>query len=135
MRNMMKAVKKLKFWSRKKKKRKNHQPYYPLPPPYPPPPPPCHHCHACSSSTEPSSLHPYRHGLKLNRTMGPSRNPVSNLPQKSSSYQQYMVPEPVYGIPITHTATQERSGGLFGCVFGFGAHLFRCVFPCFHIRE
>lgn len=148
----MKAVKKLKFWSRKKKKKKNHQPYYP------PPPPPCYHCCGCSSSTEPSAP-PLPPWLEAEQNYGtfllqptlepapeltypspvhaPSRESVvePNPVERSSSYQQYMVPEPVYGIPITQTATRERSGELFGCVFSFGAHLFRCLFPCFHIRE
>ncbi|KAK9928851.1 hypothetical protein M0R45_025970 [Rubus argutus] len=50
---MIKAVKKLKLWSRKKRKRRPHPP----PPPYdPPPPPPARHqCHCCCSYTASSS--------------------------------------------------------------------------------
>lgn len=161
---MMKAMKKLKFWSKKKRKRKNHPPYYPLPPNYPPPPPPCHHFRPYSSATEPSAppLPPWFEAEQNYGTFSqpsfetapevtyPSQAKVVHQPEiveeskpvyqnvpveRSSSYQQYMVPEPVYGIPITQTDKIERSRGLFGCVFSFGGHLFRCLFPCFHIRE
>ncbi|KAK4258679.1 hypothetical protein QN277_005102 [Acacia crassicarpa] len=164
MKNMMKAMKKLKFWSRKKNKRKNYLPYCPPPPtPYPPPPPPCRHYCACSSPAEPSAppLPPWleverNHGTFLQPSFYPApevvtfpsqaqvhaqeiveepNKPVFQNMQRSSSYQQYMFPEHVYGITISQAAKKERSGGLFGCVFSFGTHLFRCLFPCFHIRE
>lgn len=157
---MIKAMKKLKLWSRKKRKKKTHQlppPHYP-PPNYPPPPPPLpsyHHCFCtCSPSTEPSApplpawLEPQQnYGTFLAPNVEPipevtyqtqaHQVPPHEITMEPKSYQQYAVSEPVYGIPINQTEAKrsERSRGLFGCVFSFGAHLFRCLFPCFHIRE
>ncbi|KAF7842825.1 auxin response factor 1-like [Senna tora] len=172
--NVIKAMKKLKLWSRKKRKKKtHHEPYYPPPPP---PPLPCHHY--CCSRTEPSApplpawLEPGRnYGTFLAPNSTTSVEPMPELvtlyesqeaqvppphqeiivePNKqvyhqtssssSSSYQQYMVSsiiseEAVYGIPIAQTSQRKRSRGVFGCVFSFGAYVFRCLFPCFHIRE
>jgi hypothetical protein len=154
---MMKAVNKLKFWSRKKRKKKTQEPYYP-------PPPPCHCCHSCYS-TQPSApplppwldleqthqaipapvLQPFPDLSYPNQTRVPIHEIVSEtspimyptLPATAStpSYQQYMAPNPVYGIPVGQTARRERTAGIFGCVINFGIHLFRCFCPCFHIRE
>lgn len=163
---MIKAVKKLKFWSRKKRKKKTHQSYYPTPPPpYPPPPPPppsrSHCCCSCySSSTQPSAppLPPTWFDSDPTRDTffsAPEPPSYSNqsefreeeigldstkplyptLPESSSSYQQYLVPNPVYGIPVSQTARREKSAGVFGCVVNFGIHLIRCFFPCYRICE
>ncbi|ONI36435.1 hypothetical protein PRUPE_1G585100 [Prunus persica] len=185
---MIKAVKKLKFWSRKKRKKKtlHHQPYYPPPPPTRPaplPPGPRHHCCSCSSSTystQPSAppLPPwldaeYTHEallapqvqpapefgyqadprqqeptMKTNADSGTTSTSSPLYLYPTSSYQQYMVPDPVYGVPIAQTQTQtqtqtprattrERSaaGGVFGCVVDFGIRFFRCFCPCFHIEK
>jgi len=135
MKNVIKAVKKLRLWSKKKrkKKRQEHEAH--------------HCCYSCSSSnTQPSApplpsswLHFERHsyGTFLPETevaQPQDSSPVSCTPN-SSSYHQYMVSvsEPVYGIPVQviHTATRrerERSSSQFG-------RLFRCLFPCFEIRE
>ncbi|KAI3707805.1 hypothetical protein L2E82_36647 [Cichorium intybus] len=51
------------------------------------------------------------------------------------SYQQYVVENPVYGVPVLQSSKTERSAGGVGCVLNIGAHLFRCFFPCFRIRE
>ncbi|KAK7331544.1 hypothetical protein VNO80_28280 [Phaseolus coccineus] len=141
MKNVIKAVKKLRFWSKKKrKKRHEHEPLY------------C--CCSCSiSNTQPSApplpsswLHVEEHsyGTFLSETevaQPPYSSPVSCTPN-SSSYHQYMVSvsEPVYGlpVPVIHTATKrerERSSGQFGRAFSFGSYVFRCLFPCFQIRE
>ncbi|XP_008218648.2 PREDICTED: uncharacterized protein LOC103318957 [Prunus mume] len=174
-RKMIKAVKKLKFWSRKKRKKKthHHQPYYPPPPPTRPaplPPGPRHHCCSCSSSTystQPSAppLPPwldaeYTHEALFAPLVQPApefgyqadprqQEPTmktnagsgtTSIYPTSSSYQQYMVPDPVYGVPVAQTTratTTERSAaaGVFGCVVDFGIRFFRCFCPCFHIRE
>ncbi|KAB1208619.1 hypothetical protein CJ030_MR7G007731 [Morella rubra] len=149
---MMKAVKKLKFWSRKKRRKKTHEPCHP--------PPTCHCCHPCYS-TQPSAP-PLPPGLDPEQTHHPFPAPVvhpvpdlsypaqtqlpdivletspivySTLPAGTSSYQQYMAPNPVYGMPVLQTARREKTGGLFGCVVNFGIHLIRCLCPCFCIRE
>ena len=152
---MMKAVKKLKFWSRKKRKKKTQEPYYP------PPPPPCHCYHSCYS-TQPSApplppwLEPEQTHLVPDISY-PSQTQLPPQPREiidvletspmyptlpaptasisSSSYQQYMVPNPVYGMPVVETARRERRAGFFGCVVNFGVHLIRCFCPCFSIRE
>ncbi|KAL3515767.1 hypothetical protein ACH5RR_022669 [Cinchona calisaya] len=172
---MMKAMKKLKFWSRKKKKKKTFFIEHP------PPPPPCHHCHyqyyypfEPSAPPLPSSSSWVDYDQENQETIyansefisftssnqdqdqdqdrarvrtyapfthtNPMQDPIS--PQDPSmqadsttSYQQYMVPNPVYGVPIVPPVRREKRGGAFGCMFAFGAHLFRCFFPCFHIRE
>ncbi|TKY71423.1 hypothetical protein E2542_SST00154 [Spatholobus suberectus] len=145
MKNVIKAVKKLKLWSKKKRK-KTHE--------YPP-----HYCCSCCSSTThtqpsapplPSSsswleveynygtfLPPPEPEIAQPQGIAIDSSPASRTP--NSSYQQYMVSvsEPVYGIPVPviHTTRREGSTGQFGCVFSFGSYLFRCLFPCFHIRE
>ena len=154
---MIKAVKKLKFWSRKKRKKKTHQPYYhPLPPP-----PPNHCCCSRYSSTQPSApplppswfdsdtnhetplapgfpepSYPSQTQQIYQEIITETSQIYPTLPERSSSYQQYMVPNPVYGIPVAQTAARrERSAGVFGCVVDFGIHLMRCFFPCYRIRE
>ena len=148
-------MKKLKFWPRKKRKKKTHHPlpYYPPPPTRPPPPPPpllpSHHCCCSCSKAEPSApplpSSWYNSGEAHESLLAAGVQPAApelEYPalliddESSSSYQQYMVPNPVYGIPVSvEAARRERSGGVFGCVVNFGMHLFRCFFPCYRIRE
>ncbi|KAL9321543.1 hypothetical protein ACSQ67_013382 [Phaseolus vulgaris] len=138
MKNVIKAVKKLRLWSKKKRKKKRHEnePHY------------C--CCSCSSSnTQPSApplpsswLHVEEHSygtfLPETEVAQPQySSPVSCTPY-SSSYHQYMVSvsEPVYGLPVPVIPTRrERSSGQFGRVCSFGSYVFRCLFPCFQIRE
>ncbi|XP_019171810.1 PREDICTED: protein enabled homolog [Ipomoea nil] len=165
---MIKAMKKLKFWSRKKKKKlikppfKDHIP--PPPPPRrppPPPPPPCCHCYYPYSPVEPSAP-PLPPGVDFGafeeethdtillaeediisiteKTSQDDGDPMSSPPENiTESYQKYMDPNPVYGVPATAAAgpaiRSERGAGGFGCVIDVGFHLFRCFFPCFHVRE
>ncbi|PWA68077.1 hypothetical protein CTI12_AA312410 [Artemisia annua] len=58
-----------------------------------------------------------------------------DVDQIGCSYQQYMVEKPVYEVPVLRSREVERSAGYVGCVFNVGAHLFRCFFPCFRIRD
>lgn len=171
---MIKAMKKLKFWSRKKKKKKSlffteqeqqqrqpptvcsshyhhHCHYYPVEPSAPPLP-------SWLDNDDDQIQDPILASDKLNPTISATsseappctikedKTPQLLSPQnstlqdeinaKSSSYQQYMAESPVYGVPVVPPqVTRERDAGAAGCVFSFGAHLFRCFFPCFHIRE
>ncbi|KAF3439316.1 hypothetical protein FNV43_RR17593 [Rhamnella rubrinervis] len=150
---MIKAVKKLKFWSRKKRKKKTHQPYH-----HPLPPPPSHCCCSCYSSTQPSApplppswfVSDINHESPLEPGFPEPSYPTQTqqiyqeivsetsqiLPERTTSYQQYMVPNPVYGVPVAQTAARrERSAGVFGCVVDFGIQLMRCFFPCYRIQE
>ncbi|KAJ9159096.1 hypothetical protein P3X46_024627 [Hevea brasiliensis] len=156
---MIKAVKKLKkFWPRKKRRKKTHQEPYYLPPP------PCHCCCSYSTPVQPSAppLPPWLVPDQTNETITapgvqhlpevgyqgqirlPSQeivvetNPACpTLPIETTqlSYQQYTVPNPVYGVPVVQTPRRERSAGFFGCVISFGVNLIRCFCPCFRIRE
>ncbi|KAF4403612.1 hypothetical protein G4B88_002465 [Cannabis sativa] len=168
---MIKAMKKLKIWSKKKRKKKalHSLPCY-LPPPSrlppPPPPPPLqapiqNWCCSCSCSCSQSKAEPsapplpsswyYDSPVEAHHESivatgiveyptssadagedGDCCDVVEDQSSSSSSYQQYMVPNPVYGIPVV-VAERERSGGVFGCVVNFGRHLFRCFFPCYRI--
>ncbi|XP_058113787.1 uncharacterized protein LOC131256765 [Magnolia sinica] len=51
------------------------------------------------------------------------------------SYQQYLAPRPVYGVPVMPVASTEKSAGLFGCVVSIGTFLIRCLCPCFRFRN
>ncbi|KAK4378730.1 hypothetical protein RND71_000592 [Anisodus tanguticus] len=162
---LTKAMKKLKFWSKKKKKRAPlleqppsppppllpcyyHCPYYPYQPSAPPLPP----WFEYEQQQQPhdDSIFTTEQGsgstsVNLNQTQDTNsqhNNNVShelNQPKPTSLDnnlpQQNMVPNQVYGVPVIAEARTERAGGAFGCVINFGAHLFRCFFPCFHIRE
>ncbi|KAK7380726.1 hypothetical protein VNO78_33242 [Psophocarpus tetragonolobus] len=115
---MMKAVKKLKFWSKKKrnKKRNEHAPQ----------------SHCCCSSTQPSAP-PLPSSSELDAEYNFNYGTFS----PNSSYQQYVasISEPVYGIPVTTTRRERSTTHRFGCVFTFGSYFFRCLFPCFHIPQ
>ncbi|XP_055816411.1 uncharacterized protein LOC129885945 [Solanum dulcamara] len=158
---LTKAMKKLKFWSKKKKKKRAplleqprsppppflpyyyHCPYnYPIQPSAPPLPPWFEYeqqqPHDDSIfTTEQGSGSNQPHGsnnAQHNDNVGEINQPKSTTSDKNLP-QQYMVPNQVYGVPIISEARTERAAGAFGCVINFGAHLFRCFFPCFHIRE
>uniref|UniRef100_A0A7N0TXR0 Uncharacterized protein n=1 Tax=Kalanchoe fedtschenkoi TaxID=63787 RepID=A0A7N0TXR0_KALFE len=51
----------------------------------------------------------------------------------SSSYQQYMVPNPVFGLPVSEKTV--RCAKFFGFFFKFGSHLLSCFCPCLRIRD
>ncbi|RVX05852.1 hypothetical protein CK203_023833 [Vitis vinifera] len=145
---MLKTLKKLKFWHRKKKKKK---PYLPPPPP-PPPPLPSPYC-CCSRPSAPplppwydaeqaydaaaaAPVPGFVYSTPQQEIVSEARPSYPTLPVTStSSYQQYMVPNPVYGIPAVPAPTKEKSAGLFGCAFEIGRYLFRCFCPCFRVRE
>ncbi|KAL1222531.1 hypothetical protein V5N11_018904 [Cardamine amara subsp. amara] len=145
---VMKTMKKLKFWSRKKRKRKQASPSQP------------HHCSceyssvAAAVAVEPTapplpfwfdetqSLCPPETSAFPWNTQLPHQqeetiveiNPL--LSQVSDvciyqSYQQYMVPNPTCGVPIVEpdAATAKRSVGIFGCVIELSSSLVRCFFP------
>ncbi|KAL7237898.1 hypothetical protein ACSBR2_004073 [Camellia fascicularis] len=157
-----KAMKKLKFWSRKNKKKKKtttHITNHHHPPP--PLPPPCHHCHSWLPAPVQPSAPPLPPWFEYDQThnsfsasaIGSSQTEFTQqeiVPELNSmyststvvpvgngntSYQQYMVPNPVYGVPVVPAARKEKATGFFGCVFNIGRHLIRCFCPCFHIRE
>lgn len=146
-------MKRLKFWSKKKRKRKAYHPlpYYPPPPPppsrpAPAPPPPLlppiihHWCSSCSRA-EPSAppLPPSWYAPDEGGDALLAAEPAEPAaPEFDVSYQQYLVENPVYGIPVSTQIAEpktERSGGLFGCVLNFGMHFVRCFFPCYSIKE
>lgn len=148
---LAKAIKKLKFWSRKKKKIKYYNieelapppptfhychPWVPVQPSAPPLPPWYDHeedqyshfgqdsCVASSSEAEFSSTLE-EIAPDFNSVYPPPTSAVSN----NTSYQQYMVPNPVYGVPVLPAVRREKKAG------GFFRHLICCFFPCFHISE
>lgn len=149
---MKKLVKKLKFWSKRKKRKKSQETYITVPVSHQT----CHCCCSCSS-TQPSAppLPPW-YDLQQNQdpVSGSGIHPVPEMvypnegvqfpnqeisadtaPMYPSSYQQYTVPNPVYGLPVMSAPRRERSEGAFGCVVNSGAHLIRCFCPCFRIRK
>ncbi|KAG8364034.1 hypothetical protein BUALT_Bualt19G0084200 [Buddleja alternifolia] len=129
----------------------------PPPPSRPPPPPPYYTVHHHYEPVQPSAppLPPwleYDHQfqemlLKSNEANSSSsasvddsisRSPEINSPDirctefqaETSSYQQYMVQDPVYDTTIVPELVKlEKNDGALGCVIGFGVHLVRCVFP------
>ncbi|XP_077236770.1 homeobox protein [Tasmannia lanceolata] len=156
---MIRALKKLKVWSRKKKKRKINTLQ----------PPTTSHCCSCSKYTQPSapplpswldfeqpqetfsrsdptceafSVPPFDpskvrtqvSSSEIISEITPLYTPVATLPV-SISYQQYLAPAPVYGVPIMPVIRQERAAGLFGCVASVGTTLMRCFCPCFRLRS
>uniref|UniRef100_A0A5B7BTH8 Uncharacterized protein n=1 Tax=Davidia involucrata TaxID=16924 RepID=A0A5B7BTH8_DAVIN len=157
---MIKAVKKLKFWSRKKKK-KNHLIEH-FPPPPPPPPPRYFHFHCSCPQFQPSApplpswleyeqTHDSIFAAEVSPVSGTASSSEAQFPPQeivpelsslydptlpvSTSYQQYMVPDPVYGMPVVSAVKRERAVGFFGCIVNIGAHLIRCFCPCFRVRD
>lgn len=172
---MIKAMKKLKFWSRKKKvKTKKKQPffteqqssesschyyhhhrchYYPVEPSAPPLP-----SWLDYNPTQETTIKGTDHFASTTTTT--TTSPMASLSRapfiteeesvpglvsssqeeeingKNTSYQQYVVENPIYGVPALPTQViSGRDTGAFGCVFSFGTHLLRCFFPCFRIKE
>lgn len=154
---MIKAAKKLKkFWPRKKKRKKTlqyHEPYYHHPP---------SSCHCCCSyptaPTQPSAppLPPWLEPeLTYEAVSAPGLQSLPELAHPSQiqvpsqeivmettpiyptlpSYQQYLVPNPVYGVPVEQKPRREKSTGFFGCFVNFCANLISCFCPCFRIQE
>ncbi|XVE91015.1 hypothetical protein DITRI_Ditri20bG0122100 [Diplodiscus trichospermus] len=158
---MFKAMNKFKFWSRKTRKRKNSSrspPYHchccyscssvqPSAPPLPswllleltqdaaaPIPVPDHQAEPFPELSYTTDQPHYPSQDMVSGPMFPASVPAPAL-ALAASYQQYMVPDPVYGLPVVQTARRERSAGFFGCVIDLGFHLIRCFCPCFHINE
>ncbi|ANM67985.1 unnamed protein product [Arabidopsis thaliana] len=143
----MKAMKKLTFWSRKKRKRKQACPSQP------------HHCSCEYSSTavavlvEPTAP-PLPYWFDETRSLCPPETSsfpwtTHHLPHQQEetiveatpllsqvsdlriyqSYQQYMVPNPTSNVHFVEPATAKRSVGIFGCVIELSSSLVRCFIP------
>ncbi|GFQ04511.1 hypothetical protein PHJA_002595000 [Phtheirospermum japonicum] len=153
---MIKAMKKLKFWPRIKKRKKNilltESPPPPSRPPPPPPPGPYYPTHSQYEPLLPSAppLPPWlEYDMQFQETHStPSADhetdiaheilSLSNQESQATniSHHQYIVSDPIYDKSVVPQLVKlEKGSGAFGCVVGFGVHLVRCVFPCFHIRE
>ncbi|KAL3635213.1 hypothetical protein CASFOL_019760 [Castilleja foliolosa] len=154
---MIKAMKKLKFWPRIKKRKKNllltKSPPRP-PPSRPAPPRPYYPIHSQYEPLLPSAppLPPWlEYDMQFQETQSitPSDvdhddNSIASKPHLSPPRdqetrsreilcnQEYIVYEESV---VPQLMKLEKGNGAFGCVVGFGAHLVRCVFPCFHVRE
>lgn len=144
---VMKAIKKLKFWSRKKRKRKQASPSQ------------AHQC-SCEYSSPVSAIEPTAPPLPLwfdefQSLCAPETStipwntqllhgqqeetivetsPLSHVsdPCIYQSYQQYMVPNPTCGVPnIVDAAATKRSLGIFGGVIELSLNVVHCFFPCF----
>lgn len=146
---ILKALKKLKFWSSKKKKKgkAGDSHYHPSI---------CHHYCSCpllqpsapplpswldeSRVNEPIAANgvgpvprsPYPGQVRLpSERADPEISPLyPTLPVSNSSYQQYMDPNPVYVVALLPNVRRENGGGVFRCVASVGAHLIRCLCPC-----
>lgn len=140
----MKAMKKLKFWSRKKRKRKQACP------------PQAHQCSCDYSSAvstiEPAAVEPTApplpfwfdefqslygsetsafHDQQEEAIVETSPSSQVSYPYIYRSYQQYMVPNPSCGVPITvDAAATKRSVGIFSCLIELSLNVVRCFFPC-----
>lgn len=166
---VIKTLKKLKFWSRKKRKTKLQFTTEQPPPrrPAPPPPPPHHTWHNHYQPVSPSAppLPPWLEfdheseetllksevnsestssaNSRIQAQFSPPKlindTPTAKKeksPADSSSYQQYMVPNPVYGTPVVlESRKSERANGAFGCVLDIAVHVVRCVFRCYPIGK
>lgn len=159
---MIRSLKKLKAWSKKRitRKRKRVDPLGGVPAPDP-------HCCACASHSSAPQFRPtapplppwldfQQHcgvvisdpipapapgvvfpvpapapaagtGSEITRLWTPP--PRTSIP----SYQQYIVPDPVYGVPIAPPPPDERAPGPPppGCSGVVEAWLHRCLFCCF----
>lgn len=51
----------------------------------------------------------------------------------SSSYQQYMIPNPGFGLPLSKN--KAKPDGFFSCALKFGTHFLTCVCPCLSISD
>lgn len=52
-----------------------------------------------------------------------------------TSYQQYMNPNPVYGVPVLTSIGRERSDGLFSGFINICSHLTSCFCLCFRTKR
>ncbi|EFH43930.1 hypothetical protein ARALYDRAFT_492427 [Arabidopsis lyrata subsp. lyrata] len=139
-------MKKLKFWSRKKRKRKQACPSQP------------HHCSyeyssaaaaavlveptapplplwfdesqsLCQPETSAFPWHtPHQQVETIVEATPLLLSQVSDL-HIYQSYQQYMVPNPTSDVPVVEPATAKRSVGIFGCVIELSSSLVRCFIP------
>ncbi|KAL8264931.1 hypothetical protein R6Q59_023061 [Mikania micrantha] len=156
-----KTLKTLKFWSKKKKKKRINNIHHHPPPPcccnhhggshsFQPSAPPLpswldyddqiysQHLLASEVNFSESSGLPVSYQAQFDEQehdINPSSSSVSGDVETGGSYQQYMVENPVYGVPVLPARKTVRSAGAFGCVFNVGAHLFRCFFPCYQIKD
>ncbi|KAL8541876.1 hypothetical protein ACS0TY_002937 [Phlomoides rotata] len=147
---MIKALKKLKLWSRKKQKYrllpKEYEPILPESPPPPsrppppppsrPPPPPPYYPEYEARVPSAPPLPPWLEcDLQFQETSEVSLDnsigepPDFPPPPEASCYRKHMD----YDDSSTTQVAERRRGG--GCVFNFALHLLRSVFPCFHIPE
>ena len=141
---VMKAMKKLKFWSWKKRKLKQASPSSQA-----------QQCSCEYSAVSPPLPFWFNETLKLKSVCAPeaSASPwTTQLPHKqeepivqikpwsqvsdlrssrSYSNQQCVVPNPAFGVPIVVAVPAKRLLGTFGCVIGLSSNVVRCLFPCF----
>ncbi|ERN07273.1 hypothetical protein AMTRI_Chr12g240960 [Amborella trichopoda] len=134
---MLRALRKGKFWIKTKKRRKSI----------------CPHCCSCSSRIEPSAppLPPSWIDFQPPQMPTPpivsstSQTPIQEAssetsplcapPPVTSSYQQYMDSNPVYGVPLSAANSTDQTAGSFGCAIGMGSCLLRVFCPCFLVRR
>ncbi|CAN8325766.1 unnamed protein product [Cochlearia groenlandica] len=136
---VMKAMKKLKFWSRKKRKRKHtHQcsceyssPISAVEPTAPPLPfwfdETQSLCEAEASTFHSNTKFSHKEEETIVEEPLSQETDIRVYP----SYQQYMVPNPSFGGAIVDSAQDKRSVGIFGCVIEFSSNVVHCFFPCF----
>lgn len=153
---MIKALKKLKNWSRKKKRRRSSIFQPPSSPPCcscgaPPTPPPLQPTapplppwldfdfkQDTASGSASVSAFPTQHQFQPQSPDIASEITPLYVPQPltiPTSYQQYLAPTPVYGVPVTPVSSARRAGGLFGCVASAGSYLIRCLCPCIQFHH
>lgn len=137
---MLKAAKKkLKFWSKTKKPKKNTNSYHFHPPS------PCHCCtFSCSSAVQPSAppRPPLPPWINDRNWTFPSSAPSPPGAEEGGEvaapplYQQYMAPNPVYGVPmvVKNSGRREKWLTVTGCGGDWGIRLIQCFCPCFRIR-
>ncbi|KAJ9174846.1 hypothetical protein P3X46_013447 [Hevea brasiliensis] len=136
----------MKAWKKLKKffKKTHQEPYFLQPPP-------CHCCCSYSSPVQPSAppLSPWLvqdqtnevgcqcHTRFSSQEVGKANHfyPSSATETTPLTYQQYTVPNPVYGMPVVQTPRRERLAGFYGFAISFGVNVIRCFCPCFGIRE
>ncbi|GER54978.1 hypothetical protein STAS_32613 [Striga asiatica] len=154
------AIRKLKLWPRKKRKKKTLLTHSPAPPPSrPPPPPPAYfpvdsHYEPLLPSAPPlppwleydlqfplkSEANSVLHN-SITDKFKPYCSEISDsqeiIEAEEDSLHDYMVSSPIKyeQSVVPRLEKYERGNGVFGRVVGFGVHIVRCVFPCFHVRE
>ncbi|XXG58295.1 hypothetical protein AAC387_Pa04g0640 [Persea americana] len=158
---MIKALRKIKNWSSRKKKRRKSNifqpPSYPhccscgTPPPLPPlqptaPPLPSwldfdYQQDEASGSVPPSTF-PTQHQFELlSPEITSSEITPLYVPQPlpmATSYQQYLAPAPVYGMPVTPSTpvnSTRRGSGFCGWIASVLSRLIRCLCPCIQFHQ